>query len=274
MKKAEAGAPAPTTKRHRSESANVFNDLIRAGETVMVEIAHGTAPPRRFGVRDLSRVAGWGLAALGALTIAAYAASTNLGEDRLIVAVANFRGVPPPERLARRPADSQSRQFVEAIRELSGDRDQLMARLNSLERNVGDITSSIARAATAPATAAPAPGPVPVISTPEATPTPAPIEEPTATKSEAKPEFGIDLGRANSVEGLRQLWSAMKSKYGGALEGLRPIVTVREIARAGVELRLVAGPLSNAAAAARLCASLSGATCHPTAFDGQRLALR
>ena len=55
-------------------------------------------------MRDLSRVATWGLATLGALTIAAYAASSEVGEDRLIVAVANFRGVPPPERLARAPA--------------------------------------------------------------------------------------------------------------------------------------------------------------------------
>jgi hypothetical protein len=241
----------------------------------MVEPSRDATLGRRFGVRDLSRVAGWGLAALGALTIAAYAASTSLGEDRLVVAVANFRGLPPPERLVLKPVDSQSRQFAEAIRELSGDRDQLMARLDSLERNVGDITSSIGRAATPPALPGPAPAPVPVISTPEATPAPAPIQEHAAVvKNEAKPEFGIDLGRANSVEGLRQLWSAIKSRHGGALEGLRPIVTVREIARSGVELRLVAGPLSNAAAAARLCASLSSATCHPTVFDGQRLALR
>jgi hypothetical protein len=41
-----------------------------------------------------------------------------------------------------------------------------------------------------------------------------------------------------------------------------------------VELRLVAGPLPNAAAAARACAMLPGANCHPTVFEGQRLALR
>jgi hypothetical protein len=102
----------------------------------------------------------------------------------------------------------------------------------------------------------------------------APVEPSSSAKDETKPEFGIDLGRANTVEGLRQLWNAMKSRHGGALEGLRPILSVREIARSGVELRLVVGPLSNAAAAARLCASLPGVTCHPTVFDGQRLASR
>lgn len=234
----------------------------------------GTASRRRF-MRELPRVAGWGLTALGALTIVAYAASTNVGEDRLILAVANMRGVPPPERLARAPVQSQSRQLAEVIRELSGERDQLMARLDSLERNVGDITGSLARVASPPLAPAPNPETIPTISAPAATRAPTPIEEPAATKNEAKAEFGIDLGRANSVEGLRQLWATIRSKHGGALEGLRPIVTVREIARTGgVELRLVAGPIPNAAAAARLCAAMAGATCHPTAFDGQKLALR
>jgi hypothetical protein len=52
---------------------------------------------------------------------------------------------------------------------------------------------------------------------------------------------------------------------------------VRESARpGGVELRLVAGPIANAASAARLCATLAaaGATCQPATFDGQRLAMR
>jgi hypothetical protein len=58
---------------------------------------------------------------------------------------------------------------------------------------------------------------------------------------------------------------------------LRPVVAVRESGRAGVpELRLIAGPLANAGAAARTCASLQakGVTCQTTVFDGQRLALR
>jgi hypothetical protein len=257
----------------------------------MAQNARGTPltpPRRRFDMRDFSRLAGWGLATLGALTIAAYAASSEIGENRLILAVASIRGVPPPERLARTPTDPATRQLVETIRELSADRSQLIARLESLERNVGDVTSSIARI---PAIAAPpADTQAPVISAPEATLTsppaaanatpdsPAPRAAAPISPDEPAPikaEFGIDLGRANSVEGLRQLWNAMKSKHGGALEGLRPVVAVREIARGGgIELRLVAGPLANASAAARLCATLPGAACHPTVFDGQRLALR
>jgi hypothetical protein len=125
----------------------------------MVEKPRGEtlAPPRRgFDMRDLSRVATWGLVTLGALTIAAYAASSEVGEDRLIVAVANFRGVPPPERLARAPSDRLTHQLATTVRELSADREQLLARLDTLERNVSDVTGSIARVANQPVAPAPA----------------------------------------------------------------------------------------------------------------------
>lgn len=90
-------------------------------------------------------------------------------------------------------------------------------------------------------------------------------------------EFGVDLGGAASVDGLRALWVTLKSTNEGLFEGLRPVVAIREGSKPGVvELRLVAGPLGNAGAAARLCATLAavGSTCQPTIFDGQRLALK
>ena len=61
----------------------------------------------------------------------------------------------------------------------------------------------------------------------------------------------------------------------GLIDGLRPVVSIRDGARPGeVELRLVAGPLPNAGLAARLCNSLAalGLVCQPALFDGQRLA--
>ena len=255
----------------------------------MVEKARGqafTPPRRRFDMRDFSRVATWGLAALGALTLAAYAASSEVGEDRLILAVASIRGVPPPERLAQTPTEAQTRQLAAAVRGLSADREQLLTRLDSLERNIGEVTGSIARASNPPAATTPMPaGPPPIVAAPDVvTPAPTAHAVPDSPAARAPPsdepaaprtEFGVDLGRANSVAGLRQLWTATISRHGNALEGLRPVVTVREIPRGGgVELRLVAGPLSNAAAAARVCAMLPGTVCHPTLFDGQRLALR
>jgi hypothetical protein len=90
-------------------------------------------------------------------------------------------------------------------------------------------------------------------------------------------EFAVDLGGDPSLEGARSLWSALKAQHGPVLDGLRPLVAVRENGAGGaIELRLVVGPLANAAAAARLCATLAtaGLACQATVFEGQRLALR
>jgi hypothetical protein len=92
-----------------------------------------------------------------------------------------------------------------------------------------------------------------------------------------KTEFGVDLGSAPSMAGLRNLWQSLKDAHGPLFEGLRPVMVLREGTRPGtIELRLVAGPLANAGAAARLCAALSasGLGCQATVFDGQRLALK
>ena len=76
---------------------------------------------------------------------------------------------------------------------------------------------------------------------------------------------------------MRTLWTRLKANQPGLLEGLRPIVALREGQRGGApELRLIAGPLANASVAARLCAALAaaGQACQPAVFDGQRLALQ
>jgi hypothetical protein len=90
-------------------------------------------------------------------------------------------------------------------------------------------------------------------------------------------DFGIDLGGATSVNGLRTLWITLRGKHAQLLNGLWPIMSIRDRAKPGtVELRLIAGPLPNAGNAARLCAAFTGLgiVCQPAVFDGQRLALR
>lgn len=87
-------------------------------------------------------------------------------------------------------------------------------------------------------------------------------------------EFGIDLGGAGSVDGLRMLWRGVV-RSNTALASLRPVMQIKESPDGlGVQLRLVAGPLTDAAAAARLCATLSEGSCETTVFDGQRLAMK
>jgi hypothetical protein len=94
--------------------------------------------------------------------------------------------------------------------------------------------------------------------------------EPVPTRS----EIGVDVGGGATVEALRALWTSVKTSAAPLLVNLRPLVVVREVRPGAVELRLVIGPLANATAAARLCASLAATrrACRPTVFDGQRLA--
>ena len=91
-------------------------------------------------------------------------------------------------------------------------------------------------------------------------------------------EFGVDLGTANSVNGLRALWRGMlKSRSNALLTALRPIIVIKESTNGlGMQLRLVAGPLNDAGAAARICAVLTEnkRPCETAIFDGQRLSLQ
>jgi hypothetical protein len=91
-------------------------------------------------------------------------------------------------------------------------------------------------------------------------------------------EFGVDVGGANSVGGLRALWRGLlKSRSNAALATLRPIIVIKEGSNGlGMQLRLVAGPLDDAAAAAKICAGLieNARPCETTVFEGQRLAMK
>jgi hypothetical protein len=108
----------------------------------------------------------------------------------------------------------------------------------------------------------------------ESEPGPAPASLELAVQ---RTEFGVDVGGANSISGLRALWRGLsKSKANAALTKLRPIIVIKEGSNGlGMQLRLVAGPISDAAAAAKLCASLmvSDRSCSTAVFEGQRLAV-
>jgi hypothetical protein len=257
------------------------------------------APVRlKFGLRELFRLAIWGVSAASALFIALYAATTEIGRDRLFVAFAEIHEVLMPTGVKPiRPLDArEGRRLAETVRSLAADRDRLLARIATLEQSLDGITGSIARVEKAARTTSPGPspnapapsvGPAPSAAPAEQPPTrsapdedltssiPMPPQQPGA--SAAKTEFGLDLGSATTVEALRTAWTAALRRHGALLEGLRPVVQMRERSRpGGMELRLIAGPVPNAAAAARLCVSMTaaGAICAPAVFDGQRLAVR
>jgi hypothetical protein len=123
---------------------------------------------------------------------------------------------------------------------------------------------------------------------PESAPAPTEVAAVSAKPSDATTEtespaiavqqtrFAIDLGGANSIDGLRALWRGL-TKSNPEIAALRPIIMIKEgNTGLGMQLRLGAGPLINAAAAAKLCAGLSenDRHCETTVFDGQRLSMR
>jgi hypothetical protein len=121
-------------------------------------------------------------------------------------------------------------------------------------------------------TAAPVPG---AMASAPAAPDPA-ASNATSEIAVQRTEFGVDLGGASSIDGLRTLWRGLL-KSNTALTSLRPIIVVKERSNGlGMQLRLVAGPLSDAAAAAKICAALveSERSCETAVFDGQRLAIK
>jgi hypothetical protein len=122
-------------------------------------------------------------------------------------------------------------------------------------------------------TAAPVPE---VVAAASAAPEPALSKAPSEIAVQ-RTEFGVDLGGANSIDGLRALWRTVLKSNAAAITSLRPIIVVKERNNGlGMQLRLVAGPLSDAAAAAKICAALieSERSCETSVFDGQRLAIK
>jgi hypothetical protein len=139
------------------------------------------------------------------------------------------------------------------------------------------VTTAVAARSEPPPAEAPAASPSVIQAMP--IPDPQPTEANAAPAEEsavAQADFGIDLGSANSINGLRALWRGLVKAHKAQLGGLRPLIAVHERKSGlGLQLRLIAGPIKDAADAARVCAVLSDASrdCKTTAFDGQRLSL-
>jgi hypothetical protein len=234
----------------------------------------------------------WGLATASVLVLTVYGAtSTEVGRNRLQVAVAGIHEILMPSGIKPiRPLDArEGRRLAETVRDLAADRERLLARIATLEQNIDGITGSIARVEKAAKTAAVpdlAPEPSRTTEPPSAAedvtssinaPASVPMPPPPPASNVTRTEFGLDLGSASTVEALRTAWATALRRHGTLLEGLHPVVKTRERPRAGgIELRLIAGPIPNAATAARLCATMtvSGAVCAPAVFEGQRLAGR
>lgn len=241
-------------------------------------------------VRSLVRLGAWGAAATGALLFAVMAIQSENGLRRVTgtsTAVATAQLTTRAQEL-----ESNTKRLIESVRTLSSDRDRLLARVTVLERNLEDVTGSVGRIGSAQNTPSPStqlpsgPTVLSSLSAPKtiaafpservASGSPATRGASAADSTPIMTDFGVDIGGGPTIDSLRDLWSSAKGTHSGIFDGLRPVISVRDGKPGTTELRLVVGPLSNAAAAAKICASLSasGWTCRPAVFDGQRLALR
>lgn len=109
---------------------------------------------------------------------------------------------------------------------------------------------------------------------------PGSAEESDANESQtslSQTPFAIDIGGASSLEAIDMLWTQRNETYADILDGMSPRLLLQQTSEGGLDLRLVAGPIEDAADAALLCAQLVAAgleRCLPAFFDGQQLALR
>jgi hypothetical protein len=255
---------------------------------------------RRFDMRALLRLALWGISAAAALLLAVLSGYPDFTSQHLIALPSWASTLAQRQAAAQRAVETagETENLAATARALAADRDALRRRITALEQGLEDITGSINRRlpAASPGTsetilpAPPAATPPVVRETTVAPPVlPAPTQS-TATRfaalpaiegraeaalpSMAKGEFAIDLGSAVNFDALRVLWNATKAGNAPLLDGLTPLVKVRENGKSGApELRLVVGPLAGAEVAAKLCGVLiASRSCQPAAFEGQQFA--
>ena len=206
----------------------------------------------------------WGGFAVPAASGAVLAARSETGSQRIGAALSGSSANAPAAERPIHALEGELRLLTETVRALTADRDRLLARLEALERSA-EHTGSVSPTSASRCAAA-QPG---MEDASQASRT-------FAAMRFTRSEFGLDLGDESSLEALRGLWMIIKVQHGAVVEDLRPVATIRDHSGGAPELRLVAGPLANAAHAVRLCAVIgeTGRACRPAPFEGQRLMLR
>src|SRR5262245_8733343 len=117
-----------------------------------------------FDLRALLRVAGWGCAAAAALMLAVLSASVGSKHQTFANPTATPQVPAATVQLTTRQTepDKATRQLTETVSGLTADRDRLVARLTSIERNLEDMTSSIKQQAASPSASATVPAQISV----------------------------------------------------------------------------------------------------------------
>ncbi len=110
----------------------------------------------KFDTRAIIRLAAWGVCALVSVVLAVFAATTDIGGKRINAALAaitsppgEFASVATAQLLARTvAAEREARRAAETAIAIGADRERMATRINVLERDLGDVHVSAARALT------------------------------------------------------------------------------------------------------------------------------
>jgi hypothetical protein len=202
----------------------------------------------------------------------------------------------PPATIATAPVDSipASPPQVQSSQAQSGQMQSSQVQAKTSPPAQPVQTATVQAATTPPAKSNRADQPVSAAAVqPAAAPAPSPLAAPAVPvvaalapsaigdASEAadgtpvpRTQFGLDLGGASSMEGLRALWKGISRSHRDQLATLTPVLSIKQGGKGiGLQVHVVAGPITDAATAARLCAVLAAddRPCETTVFEGQRL---
>jgi hypothetical protein len=248
------------------------------------------APSALAVLRRLRNCTLWMTGAAMAVALAVVAGRSQVGAERLSAMFHPGRG--PQTAAAKFDAEAVTRQLADAVRVLASNDEQLRQRVATVEHDLDDVTGSIRQVASASETKQAESGPTlsataaltasaaaPVdLPSPPAAFSPSEPGKPAAAAVSAPPtQYGVDIGSGLSLQALRARWQTLRQEHPALLEGMQPIVSVRETPHSTkIELRLVVGPLAQPGAASQLCQALTmfGLFCQPAVYDGQHLALR
>jgi hypothetical protein len=269
--------------------------MLDLAQAVREQIVKETPPrktagaPTAFAVlRKLRNLTIWISSAAVAVALAVVAGRSQVGAERFS---AMFHPSRPQQAAAKFDAEAVTRQLTDAVRVLASNDDQLRKRVSAVEHDLDDVTGSIRQVAAASEAKHADDGPTLSASAALVTSAAAPLTSPPppagftqgeaatpATPAALPPtQYGVDIGSGLSLQALRARWQTLRQEHPALLEGMQPIVSVRETPHSTrIELRLVVGPLAQPGAAAQLCQALSmfGMFCQPAVYDGQHLALK
>jgi hypothetical protein len=266
--------------------------MLDLAQAVREQIVKETPPrktavaPKTFTLRKLRSFTVWTMAAAGALALAVLSGRSQIGAERL---VAMFHGGSRSQQTAAKfDAETVTRQLADAFRVLASNDELLRNRVAVVEHDLDDVTGSIRQVAAVSEARRTEEGPTVSATAALTTSAPATLDHAPAPPALAPAEnstpvgplptqYGVDIGSGLTLQALRARWQTLRAAHPALLEGLQPIASVKETPHGSkIELRLVAGPLSQPGAATQLCSALTmfGMFCQPAVYDGQHLAQR